>query len=99
MQLKEEIADMTAKNAICKLKTREIESQIEKEKAIGKNIDEITPVKFTNATDKNASNALTAAKLELQRFYTTFNQSENYEGKFRRNLFLWISTELFIYPI
>ncbi|XP_031625479.1 augmin complex subunit dgt5 [Contarinia nasturtii] len=88
-QLKEEIVDTTAKNAICKLKTREIERQIEAEKEIGKNIDEITPVKFTNSNDKNAMAALTAAKLELQKFYATFNHTENYEVNLTTRQQLW----------
>lgn len=82
LQLTEEIADITAKNAICKLKTIEIEQQIMTEKEIGKQIDEITPVKFTvnNLLNKDALGALNAAKVELQKFYATFNHTENYEG-------------------
>lgn len=84
MQLKEEIADITAKNAICKLKSNEIGRQISMEKEIDKNIDEITPVKFTlsNAIDKHSNAALTLAKAELKKFYATFNHTENYEGNF-----------------
>lgn len=84
LQLMQEIANITAKNAICKLKTSEIERQITVEKECGRNIDEITPVKFTisNGIDQKALSALIAAKSELQKFYLTFNHSDNYEGIF-----------------
>lgn len=85
MQLKAEIADITAKNAICKLKTTEIERQIVSEKETGKNIDEITPVKFVGYgnIDKNSMAALATARAELQKFYAAFNHTENYEGNIR----------------
>lgn len=84
IQLREEIANIAAKNGICKLKTNAIEQQIVAEKEIGEKIDEITPVKFTanNAIEKNGRDALENAKNELQAFYTSFNQNENYEGTF-----------------
>lgn len=80
--MKEEIASLTAKNAICKLKTSDTERQLAAEKEISKNIDEITPVRFTvsNTIDKKASDALVTVKAELQNFYATFNHTENYEG-------------------
>lgn len=89
LQLKEEIADITAKNAISKLKISETERQISAEKEIGRAIDEITPVKFTvtNGIDKRAADALLAANAELQSFYSNFNQTDNYDG-----IFLWIMT-------
>lgn len=85
MQLIEEIADIRAKNAICRLKTHDIDRQIDAEKEIGKNIDKTTPVKFTiiNGMEKNALAALIAAKNELQKFCSSLNQTENYEGIFR----------------
>lgn len=85
MQLKEEIADMTAKNAICKLKARESEQQIEAEKEIGRKIDDITPVKFTThiGIDKSSMAALAASQTELQKFYAAFNHTESYEGNFK----------------
>lgn len=84
MQLKEEIADMTAKNAICKLKANESEQQIEAEKEIGKKIDDITPAKFTTyiGIDKSSMAALVAARTELQKFFAAFNHTESYEGNF-----------------
>lgn len=77
---------MSARNAICKLKTHDVERQIAVEKEIGKNIDEITPTKFTvsNAIEKKAADALITVKAELQKFYDTFNRNEEYEGKFAR---------------
>lgn len=88
MQLKEEIADIAAKNAICKLKANVIEQQIIAEKEIGEKIDQITPVKLTvgNAIEKNGQMALVAAKNELQQFYAAFSQNENYEGLFLNQL-------------
>lgn len=88
MQLKQEIADITAKNSICKLKTTEVERQIAFEKEIGRSIDTITPVKFTSCSgiDKNSMAALNAAKNELQKFYGAFNHTENYEGNFELNI-------------
>lgn len=90
MQLKQEIVDITAKNSICKLKTTEVERQIALEKEIGKSIDQITPVKFTNCSgiDKSSMAALAAAKTELQKFYSAFNHTENYEGNFELNIFM-----------
>lgn len=84
MQLKEDIEDILAKNAVCKLKTNEIERQIVLEKEVGRNIDEITPVKFTGSFgfDKRSMAALATAKTELQKFYATFNHTENYDGNF-----------------
>lgn len=81
--MKEEIESIGAKNAICKLKTHDVERQIAVEKEIGKSIDEITPAKFTvsNAIDKKAADALITVKAELQKFYETFNRTEEYEGK------------------
>lgn len=60
-----------------------MERQIAVEKEIGKNIDEITPAKFTlsNAVEKKAADALVTVKAELQKFYETFNRSEEYESK------------------
>ncbi|XP_055307245.1 uncharacterized protein LOC129571473 isoform X2 [Sitodiplosis mosellana] len=82
MQLKEEIADITAKNAICKLKTDDIERQIVLEKEIGKSIDDITPVKFSsyNGMEKSSMVALSAARSELeQKFYAVSNHTDNYD--------------------
>lgn len=75
---------MRAINAICKLKIHDAERQIAAEKEIGKNIDEITPAKFTvnSAIEKKAADALVTVKAELQKFYETFNRSEEYEGEF-----------------
>lgn len=84
MQLKEEIANITAKNAISKLKISETERQIAAEKEIGRCIDEITPVKFivNNGIDESATEALSAANAELQSFYSSCNQTDNYDGNF-----------------
>lgn len=73
---------MSAKNAICKLKKHDAERQTVVETEIGKNIDEITPAKFTvsSTIDKKAADALVAVKAELQKFYETFNRTEEYEG-------------------
>lgn len=81
--MKEEIECTSAKNAICKLKTNDVVRQISAETEIGKNIDEITPAKFTvsNAIEKKADVALVTIKSELQKFYETFNRTEDYEGK------------------
>lgn len=80
--MKEEIDSIGAKNAICKLKTHDVERQIAIEKEVGRSIDEITPAKFTvsNAIEKKAVDALAAVKAELQKFYETFNRTEEYEG-------------------
>lgn len=81
--MREEIDSIGAKNAICKLKIHDVERQIASEKEIGKSIDEITPAKFTvsNAIDKKAVDALITVKAELQKFYETFNRTEEYEGE------------------
>lgn len=88
LQLKDEIENISAKNAICRLKTHDVERQIANEKEIGKNIDEITPAKFTvsNAIEKKAADALITVKAELQKFYETFNHTEEYEGKFDNSI-------------
>lgn len=90
MQLKEEIANIGAKNAICKIKSNTVEQQTVVEKEIGEKIDEVTPVKFTlgNSIEKNGQHALVAAKNELHKFYSSFSQNENYDGLF----FAFIST-------
>ena len=89
MQLKEEIADLTAKNAICKLKAEESKEQIEAEKEIARKIDDITPVKFTTGIgiDQSSMAALATAKTELQKFYAAFKHTESYEGNFK--IFEW----------
>ncbi|XP_055303424.1 augmin complex subunit dgt5 isoform X1 [Sitodiplosis mosellana] len=91
MQLKEEIADITAKNAIFKLKTIDIERQIQLENEIGRKIDLITPVKFSGYTgmDKSSMDALATAKAELQKFYATFNHTKSYEVNLVARQQLW----------
>ena len=86
LQLKEEIENVAAKNAICQLKINETEKQINVEKEISRNIDDITPVKFTlsNCNDKNAVVALSTAQAELQKFYSSFDQTDSYDGNFLR---------------
>lgn len=81
--MKEEIECISAKNAICKLKTDDVERQIAAEQETGKNIDEITPVKFTvsSAIEKRAADALVTVEAELQKFYESFNRTEEYEGE------------------
>lgn len=80
--MKEEVDSINAKNAICQLKTDEIDRQLASEKQISKHIDEITPVKYTfsNAIEKRASDALINVKTEIQTFYATFNPTESYDG-------------------
>lgn len=84
LQLEEEIANIAAKNAICRLKTSDIERQIVAEKEISKGIDEITPAKFivNSSMDKKAADAMVTVKAELQKFYATFSLTDNYEGIF-----------------
>lgn len=86
LQLKEDISGMVAKDAICKLKSKDIERQIEIEKEVGKKIDEITPAKYTGGSgvEKEALDAVEMVKMELEKFYSTFNTTDNYEGKFTR---------------
>lgn len=82
LQLKEKIANVTAKNAICKLKINETKREIAAEKEIGQNIDAITPVKFTlgHGIDESATAAIDAAIDELNKFDTGFSFAQNYEG-------------------
>lgn len=94
--MKEEIDNIGAKNAICKLKTHDVERQIASEKEVGRSIDEITPAKFTvsNAIEKKADDALSTVKAELQKFYDTFNCIEEYEGNCVMCMWLKVQCQL-----
>lgn len=82
MQLKEQIAEVLAKNSIYELKKLEIEQQQAEEDEIAAKIDQVIPVKFdlANSNVEKAESALAAAAAECQRFYAIYDQNKTYEG-------------------
>lgn len=84
MQLKEQNAEISAKNSVYQLKMSETEQKQIEESEISTKLDQVLPVKYNleNGKLENAEAALKTAKNTLQKFYAEYDQSNSYEGMY-----------------